>query len=116
MQLRGGAQFKSTWSTAHVTSLFSLPPFSTPTASADQRVLDFLSDSLLSRSRELPLWVDAVEKLSDTQRAGNNRIQFPHSLNQCCAPASYLESMLLTRASKNLFRQHRSVVDIPHAD
>jgi hypothetical protein len=52
--------------------------FSTPTASADQRVLDFLSDSLLSRSRELPLWVDAVEKLSDTQRAGNNRIQFLH--------------------------------------
>jgi hypothetical protein len=47
------------------------------------------------------------EKLSDTQRADNNRIQFLHSLNQCCAPASYLESMLLTR-SKNLFRQHRS--------
>jgi hypothetical protein len=55
---------------------------------------------------------DAVEKLSDTQRAGNNRIQFLHSLNQCCAPASYLESMLLTRASKNLFRQHRSLADM----
>jgi hypothetical protein len=25
-----------------------------------------------------PLRVDAVEKLSDTQRAGNNRIQFLH--------------------------------------
>jgi hypothetical protein len=25
------------------------------------------------------------------------------SLNQCCAPASYLESMLLTRASKTFF-------------
>jgi hypothetical protein len=55
---------------------------------------------------------DAVEKLSDKQRAGNNRIQFLHSLNQCCAPASYLESVLLTRASKNLFRQHRSLADI----
>jgi hypothetical protein len=58
---------------------------------------------------ECPLMTDAVEKLSDTQRAGNNRIQFLHSLNQCCAPASYLKSMLLTRASKNLFRQHRPI-------
>jgi hypothetical protein len=38
------------------------------------RLLDLLS--------ECPLWVDAVEKLSDTQRAGNNRIQFLDSLNQ----------------------------------
>jgi hypothetical protein len=55
---------------------------------------------------------DAVEKLSDEQRAGNNRIQVPRSLNQCCAPDSYLESMLLTRPSKNVFRQHRPIADI----
>jgi hypothetical protein len=54
------------------------------------------------------LWVDAVDKVGDEQRAGNNRIQMPRFLNQCCAPDSYLESMLLIRASKNVFRQHRS--------
>jgi hypothetical protein len=59
-----------------------------------------------------PLWVDAVEKLSDEQRAGNNRIQVPRSLNQCCALDSYLESMLLIRPSKIVFRQHRSLADI----
>ena len=37
-----------------------------------------------------PPWVDTVEKLSDEHRAGNNRIQVPRSLNQCCAPDSYL--------------------------
>jgi hypothetical protein len=46
---------------------------------------------------ESPLMTDAVEKLSDTQRAGNNRIQFlhffesvarqPRILNQCCSLA-----------------------------
>lgn len=54
---------------------------------------------------------DTVEKLSDEQRVGNNRIQVPRSLNQCCAPDSYLESMLLIRLSKNVFRQHRSGAD-----
>ena len=58
---------------------------------------------------------DGVEKLSDEQRAGNNRIQVPRSLNQCCVPDSYLESMLLTRASKNVFRQHRPLADISRA-
>jgi hypothetical protein len=53
--------------------------------------------------------IDAVEKLSDDQRAGNNRIQVPRSLNQCCVPDSYLESMLLIRPSKNVFRQHRPI-------
>jgi hypothetical protein len=57
---------------------------------------------------ECLLWVDAVDKVGGEQRAGNNRIQVPRSLNQCCAPDSYLESMLLTRSSKNVFRQHRS--------
>jgi hypothetical protein len=57
---------------------------------------------------------DAVEKLSYEQRAGNNRIQVSRSLNQCCAPDSYLESMLLTRTSKNVFRQHRPRADSAH--
>jgi hypothetical protein len=39
-----------------------------------------------------PLLTDAVDKVGDEQRAGNNRIQMPRSLNQCCAPDSYLES------------------------
>jgi hypothetical protein len=34
------------------------------------------------------------------------------SLNQYCAPDSYLESMLLTRFSKNVFRQHRPKADV----
>lgn len=59
-----------------------------------------------------PLRVDAVDKVGDEQRAGNNRIQVPRFLNQCCAPDSYLESMLLTRPSKNVYRQHRSEADI----
>jgi len=50
-----------------------------------------------------PPWVDAVDKVGDEQRAGNNRIQVPGFLNQCCAPDSYLESMLLTRPSKTFF-------------
>ena len=54
---------------------------------------------------------DAVDKVGDEQRAGNNRIQVPSFLNQCCAPDSDLESMLLTRASKNVFRQHRTESD-----
>ena len=37
------------------------------------------------------------------QRAGNNRIQVPRSLNQCCAPDSYLESMSLARPSLTFF-------------
>jgi hypothetical protein len=50
-----------------------------------------------------PVMTDADEKLSDEQRAGNNRIQVSRSLNQCCAPDSYLESMLLTRPRKTFF-------------
>jgi hypothetical protein len=60
---------------------------------------------------ECPLWVDAVDKVGDEQRAGNNRIQVPSFLNRYCAPDSYLDSMLLTRPSKNVYRQHRSVAD-----
>ena len=48
------------------------------------------------------LLTDAVDKVGDEQRAGNNRIQVPSSLNQSCAPDSYLETMLLTRPSKNV--------------
>jgi hypothetical protein len=59
----------------------------------------------------LPLLTDAVDKVGDEQRAGNNRIQVPHSLNQCCAPDSYFESMLLTRPSNNVFRQHQPRAD-----
>ena len=59
-----------------------------------------------------PLWVDAVDKVGGVQRAGNNRIQVSRFLNQCCAPDSYLQSMLLTRPSKNVFRQHRSIADL----
>jgi hypothetical protein len=54
---------------------------------------------------------DAVDKVGDEQRAGNNRIQLPRSLNQCCAPDSYLETMLLTCPSKNVYRQHRPKAD-----
>ena len=55
---------------------------------------------------------DAVDKVGDEQRAGNNRIQVPRSLNQCCAPDSYLETMLLTRPSKKVYRQYRSEADV----
>jgi len=50
-----------------------------------------------------PLMTDAVDKVGDEQGAGNNRIQVPRFLNQCCASDSYLESMLLTRPSKKRF-------------
>src|ERR1022692_4086853 len=36
---------------------------------------------------------DAVDKVGDEQRAGNNRIQVPSFLNRYCAPDSYLDSM-----------------------
>jgi len=52
---------------------------------------------------------DAVDKVGDEQGAGNNRLQVPCFLNQCCASDSYLESMLLTRLSKNVYRQHRPI-------
>ena len=55
---------------------------------------------------------DAVDKVGDEQRMGNNRIQVPRYLNQCCAPDSYLETMLLTRSSKNVYRQHRPKADV----
>jgi hypothetical protein len=55
---------------------------------------------------------DAVDKVGDEQRAGNNRIQGPSCLNLYGAPDAYLESMLLTRASKNVYRQHRPILDI----
>jgi hypothetical protein len=60
-----------------------------------------------------PLGVDAVDKVGDEQRAGNNRIQVPSILNQCCVPDSDLESMLLIRPSKNVYRQHRPRADSP---
>jgi hypothetical protein len=55
---------------------------------------------------------DAVDKVGDEQRAGNNRIQVPSFLNLYCAPDSYLDSMLLTRPSKNVYRQHRPIAVI----
>ena len=63
----------------------------------------------------LPLLTDAVDKVGDGQRTSNNRIRGPRSLNQCCAPDSYLETMLLTRPSKNVYRQHRPQADVSHA-
>src|ERR1039457_3487007 len=59
---------------------------------------------------------DAVDKVGDEQPAGNNRIQVPSFLNRYCAPDSYLDSMLLTRPSKNVYRQHRSIAEAarPH--
>jgi hypothetical protein len=54
---------------------------------------------------------DAVDKVGDEQRAGNDRIQVPSFLNRYCAPDSYLDSMLLTRLSKNVYRQHRHEAD-----
>jgi hypothetical protein len=59
------------------------------------------SDSL--PTSRCPFRVDAVDKVGDEQRASNNRIQVPRSLNQCCAPDSYLETMLLTRPRKTFF-------------
>jgi hypothetical protein len=50
-------------------------------------------------------------KSGDEQRFRNNRILVPLSLNQCCAPDSCPESMLLAFSSKNVYRQHRSVAD-----
>jgi hypothetical protein len=47
---------------------------------------------------------DAVDKVGDERLAGNNRIQVPSFLNLYCAPDSYLDSMLLTRPSKNVYR------------
>jgi len=61
---------------------------------------------------ERPIWVDAVDKVGDVLRIGNNRIQVPCSLNQRCAASSYRESILLNRASKIVYRQHRSFGDI----
>jgi hypothetical protein len=58
------------------------------------------------------LLTDAVDKVGDERRAGNNRIQVPSFLNRYCAPDSYLDSMLLTRPSKNVYRQHRPIADI----
>jgi len=55
---------------------------------------------------------DAVDKVGDERRVGNNRIQVPSFLNRYCAPDSYLDSMLLTRPSKNVYRQHRPKRDI----
>ena len=60
----------------------------------------------------LPLLTDAVDKVGDERRAGNNRIQVPSFLNLYCAPDSYLESMLLNCSSKNVYRQHRSKADM----
>jgi hypothetical protein len=59
-----------------------------------------------------PLLTDAVDKVGDERRAGNNRIQVPSFLNLYCAPGSYLDSMLLTRPSKNVYRQHRPRADV----
>src|SRR5680860_1389673 len=59
---------------------------------------------------------DAVDKVGDEQHKGNNRIQVPSFLNLYCAPDSYLESMLLTRPSKNVFRQHRSEAEVLTSD
>jgi hypothetical protein len=71
--------------------------------------------ALTSALPQLLILTDAVDKVGDEQRAGNNRIQVPRSLNQCCAPDSYLETMLLTRPSKNVYRQHRPSADIRFA-
>jgi len=57
------------------------------------------------------LLTDAVDKVGDERLAGNNRIQVPSFLNLYCAPDSYLDSMLLTRPSKNVYRQHRPKAD-----
>ena len=66
-----------------------------------------------AETRRLP--IDVVDKVRDEQRAGNNRIQVRRFLNQCCAPDSYLDSMLLTRPSKYVFRQHRTITDLQAA-
>ena len=63
-------------------------------------------------NRVRPLRADAVDKGGDEQRTGNNRIQVPSFLNRYCAPDSYLDSMLLTRLSKNVYRQHLPTVDV----
>jgi len=51
---------------------------------------------LCERKRKRWLWVDAVDKVGGERGAGNNRLEAPRFLNQCCALGSYLESILLT--------------------
>jgi len=46
---------------------------------------------------------DTVDKVSDEQRAGNNRIQVRRSLNQCYASDSYFESKCCSLAPRKAF-------------
>jgi hypothetical protein len=69
----------------------------------------------MTRTWRCPLMTDAVDKVGDEQRAGNNRIQVPSFLNRYCVPDSYLDSMLLTRPSKNVYRQRRSPTEVTAA-
>ena len=49
------------------------------------------------------LWVDAVDKVGDEQRAGNDQIQVPSYLNQCCAPNLILNQCCLAAPRKTFF-------------
>jgi hypothetical protein len=64
-----------------------------------------------SAAYDRPLLTDAVEKVGGTLTGRYNRIKTGRILNRYCAFGSSLESMLLGKAAKILFRQHRSKAD-----
>jgi hypothetical protein len=63
------------------------------------------------RRAALPERADCVDLVGNMQRQRKNRIQAPHFLNQCCAPDSRLESILLNSPRQNVY-QH----NLPQAD
>jgi len=65
-----------------------------------------------SRDRASLLVADCVAKLDEEQLAGNNRIGTNNFLNQPCALASDLESILLARALKIVLQHYRPVAPV----
>ena len=60
-----------------------------------------------------PLMTDAVDKVGDSG-ARQQSIQV-RVFESILRTDSYLDSMLLTRPSKNVYRQHRPKADMQHA-
>jgi hypothetical protein len=56
--------------------------------------------------------MDAVEKVGSSLPERNNGIKTSNILNRCCVFASSLESMLLGKAPKIVFRQYRPKADM----
>jgi hypothetical protein len=85
----------------------SSPNRSNPAQYLDSALQRRLRRSFLRR-RLWPVWVDAFEKVRATRPGRNNPVKPGNILNRYCAFGSSLESMLLGKAAKILFRQHRS--------